>query len=43
MFENTAIEVARRLGYDYPYEEARRVYTHLKHIENLPRDATEMY
>jgi aminoglycoside 6-adenylyltransferase len=43
LFRSSAIPVAERLGFEYPYGEDERVSAHLRHVKLLPRDATEIY
>lgn len=43
LFEEIAPEVGKIFGYEYNYEEAKRSFEFIKHIKELPRDATEIY
>lgn len=43
LFRKIAVRVAEQFGYAYPYDDDRRVFTHLRHVRNLPRDAKEIY
>ncbi|WP_394137738.1 aminoglycoside 6-adenylyltransferase [Cytobacillus oceanisediminis] len=43
LFRKTAVMVAGQLGYDYPYEDDKRVTAFLKHVRNLPADAMSIY
>jgi aminoglycoside 6-adenylyltransferase len=43
LFRMTALQVAQRLGLDYPAEDDRRVTAHLWHVKHLPKDAAEIY
>jgi aminoglycoside 6-adenylyltransferase len=43
LFRKTAIHVAGHFGYEYPYEDDKKVSAHLVHIRNLPKNANEMY
>lgn len=43
LFRKLAIGVAEHFGYDYPHDDDRRVFAHLKHIRSLPKDAKDMY
>lgn len=40
LFRHSAEYVAEHLDFQYPYEEDKRVTTYLKHVENLPSQAT---
>ncbi|MFD6208952.1 aminoglycoside 6-adenylyltransferase [Peribacillus sp. NPDC060253] len=42
-FDRTAAYVGKHLNCDYPYQYDRRVYSYLKHIQDLPANATEIY
>jgi aminoglycoside 6-adenylyltransferase len=35
--------MAEYFGFDYPFEDDRRVTAHLEHVRGLPRDAKEIY
>ncbi len=43
LFRITAVQVAEHFGYEYPHGDDRRVSAHLRHVQQLPRDAKEMY
>jgi len=43
LFRDTALEVAEQLGYNYPLEEDRKIVAYLKHVQQLPKDATAIY
>jgi aminoglycoside 6-adenylyltransferase len=43
LFRETAIEVARYFGFEYPYGDDQRVTEYLKHVRSLPRDANTIY
>jgi aminoglycoside 6-adenylyltransferase len=43
LFRIIATGVAEYFHFDYPYDDDERVSTHLKHVQSLPRDATEIY
>ncbi len=43
LFRITAVQVAEHFGYEYPHSEDRRVSAHLRHVQQLSRDAEEMY
>jgi aminoglycoside 6-adenylyltransferase len=39
LFRETAIGVANHLGYEYPFEEDKRVTGYLSHVKTLPKDS----
>lgn len=43
LFRDTALKVAAQLGYSYPFEEDQKVLAFLKHVQQLPKDAKEIY
>lgn len=43
LFRKTAIPLAEHFQLVYPFEDDRRVSAHLRHVYNLPHDASEMY
>jgi aminoglycoside 6-adenylyltransferase len=43
LFRITAIQVAEYYGYEYPYGDDERVSAHIRHVKDLPRDATTIY
>jgi aminoglycoside 6-adenylyltransferase len=43
LFRTLATAVADHFGFDYPYEDDRRVSAHLRHVRALPKDAPSMY
>jgi aminoglycoside 6-adenylyltransferase len=43
LFRETAIEVAQHFGFEYPYDDDRRVTDYLKRVRALPRDAKSIY
>ncbi|USK39734.1 aminoglycoside 6-adenylyltransferase [Cytobacillus firmus] len=43
LFRKTAVEVAEKLCYEYPFEDDKRVTGFLKHIRSLPADAQSIY
>lgn len=43
LFRTIAKQVADHFGYTYPEDDDRRVFTYLKHVYQLPADATEVY
>lgn len=43
LFEKSAEFVANTLYFEYPYEESQNIMGYLKHIRNLPSDASEIY
>jgi aminoglycoside 6-adenylyltransferase len=38
-----AVPIAEHFGFEYPFDEDRRVTSYLKHIRSLPKDAKEIY
>ncbi len=43
LFRDIAMEVAVHFKYEYPSGDDQRVSAHLKHVHDLPKDATEIY
>jgi aminoglycoside 6-adenylyltransferase len=43
LFRIIATGVAGHFGFEYPYGDDERVSAHLKHVQSLSRDATEIY
>jgi aminoglycoside 6-adenylyltransferase len=43
LFRRVAIPVAEHFGFDYPFEDDRRVTAHLKYVRALPKDVKEIY
>jgi aminoglycoside 6-adenylyltransferase len=43
LFRIIATGVAEHFGFEYPYGDDERVSAHLKHVQALPRNATEIY
>lgn len=43
LFRTTAMRVAEHFGLSYPSEDDRKVSAHLRHVQALPKTATEMY
>jgi aminoglycoside 6-adenylyltransferase len=43
LFRTTAVPLAEHFGYEYPFEDDRRVSAHLEHVRFLPKDAAEIY
>jgi len=43
LFRITAMRVAESVGLEYPHGDDERVSAHLKHVQLLPKKATEMY
>src|SRR5215216_3617844 len=43
LFRRVAIPIAKHFGFDYPFDDDRRVSAHLEHVRTLPRDAKEIY
>lgn len=43
LFRQTALQIANHFGFEYPYEDDRRVRAHLQHVRGLPKDATTIY
>jgi aminoglycoside 6-adenylyltransferase len=43
LFRKSAIPVAEHFGFEYPFEDDKRVSAHLEHVRALPRDAKEIY
>lgn len=43
LFRRVAVSVAEHFGFDYPFEDDRRVTAHLEYVRSLPRNATELY
>ena len=43
LFRRVAAPLADHYGFDYPWEDDRRVSAHLQHVRALPRNAKEMY
>ncbi|MFZ5855622.1 MAG: aminoglycoside 6-adenylyltransferase [Chloroflexota bacterium] len=43
LFRRIAREVAVRFGFEYPQGDDERVSAHLRHVKELPQDATEIY
>ena len=43
LFRQTALQIANHFGFEYPYEDDRRVSAHLRHVRILPKDATTVY
>ncbi len=43
LFRKVAVPLAVHFGFDYPWDDDRRVSAHLEHVRTLPRDAKEIY
>jgi aminoglycoside 6-adenylyltransferase len=43
LFRIVAIGVGAHFGFDYPHMDDEKVSAHLKHVQSLPRNATEIY
>ncbi len=43
LFRKVAVPIAERFGFEYPFDDDRRVTAYLKHIRDLPRDSKEIY
>ncbi len=43
LFRKVAVPLAGHFGFDYPFDDDRRVTAHLKYVRTLPRDAQELY
>ena len=43
LFRKVAIPMAQHFGFDYPFDDDRRVTAHLEHVRALSRDAKEIY
>ncbi|MDF2859652.1 MAG: aminoglycoside adenylyltransferase, partial [Neobacillus sp.] len=43
LFRETALEVAKYYGYDYPTEDDQRVTNYLQHVRILPQNAKGVY
>jgi aminoglycoside 6-adenylyltransferase len=43
LFRKVAVPIAKHFGFEYPFEDDRRVSAHLEHVRTLPRDAKEIY
>jgi aminoglycoside 6-adenylyltransferase len=43
LFRRIAIPIAEQYGFEYPFDDDRRVSAHLKYVRALPRDAKELY
>jgi len=43
LFRKIAVLVAGHFGFDYPFDDEKRVSAHLEHVRTLPRNAKEMY
>src|SRR5690349_14459949 len=43
LFRKVAVPVAEHFGFEYPFDDDRRVNAHLEHVRFLPRDAKEIY
>jgi aminoglycoside 6-adenylyltransferase len=43
LFRRIAVPIAERFGFEYPFDDDRRVTAHLQYIRALPQDAKELY
>jgi len=43
LFRQVAVPLAEHYGFEYPFDDDRRVFAHLQHVCSLPKDANEMY
>ncbi len=43
LFRTVAVRVAQEFGFSYPHDDDRNVSAHLRHVQVLPKDATEIY
>jgi aminoglycoside 6-adenylyltransferase len=43
LFRRVAVPLAEHYGFEYPFDDDRRVFAHLQHVRALPKDADEMY
>jgi aminoglycoside 6-adenylyltransferase len=43
LFRKVAVPIAEHYGFEYPFDDDRRVSAHLEHVRLIPKDATEIY
>lgn len=43
LFRRVSLPVAEHFGFEYPYDDDKKVSQHLKHVRSLPRDAKKIY
>jgi aminoglycoside 6-adenylyltransferase len=43
LFRKVAVPLAEQLGFEYPFDDDRRVTAHLEYVKALPQDAKELY
>jgi aminoglycoside 6-adenylyltransferase len=43
LFRKVAVPMAEHFGFEYPFEDDRRVTAHLEYVRYLPRDVKEIY
>jgi len=43
LFRKVAVPLAGQYGFEYPFRDDQRVFSHLQHVRCLPRDAKDMY
>jgi aminoglycoside 6-adenylyltransferase len=43
LFRTMAVQIAKKLGFEYPFRDDTRVSAHLAHVRRLPQTATEIY
>lgn len=43
LFRKIALGVGQHYGFEYPFEDDRKVSAHLRHVRQLPRDARQIY
>lgn len=43
LFRKVAVPVAEHFGFEYPFDDDRRVSAHLEHVRNLPKSVKEIY
>jgi len=43
LFRTLALPLSAHYGFEYPHDDDARVWAHLHHVRDLPRDAAEMY
>ncbi|KON89931.1 aminoglycoside adenylyltransferase [Sporosarcina globispora] len=43
LFRKAAVEIAEKLGFEYPFEDDKRVTAFLMHVRSLPADAPSIY
>jgi aminoglycoside 6-adenylyltransferase len=43
LFRKTAVPLANHFGFEYPFQDDRRVSAHLEHVRKLPKNAAVIY